>query len=86
MNNEPPAHTVIRNFSDLKHKINNKWPNGIPLAKNSFFVPFLTHSKAHFSNKHPYYFTHDFITHVNFISVSVSIVKICAIILISSFL
>ena len=27
MNNEPPARIVIRNFSDLKHKINNKWPN-----------------------------------------------------------
>ena len=26
MNNEPPAHTVIGNFSNLKHKINNKWP------------------------------------------------------------
>ena len=25
--NEPPAHIVIVNFSDLKHKINNKWPN-----------------------------------------------------------
>jgi len=27
MNNEPPVHIVIGNFSDLKHKINNKWPN-----------------------------------------------------------
>ena len=26
MNNEPLAHTVIGNFSNLKHKINNKWP------------------------------------------------------------
>ena len=25
MNNEPPARIVIGNFSDLKHKINNKW-------------------------------------------------------------
>ena len=23
----PPARIVIGNFSDLKHKINNKWPN-----------------------------------------------------------
>ena len=27
MNNEMPAHIVIGNFSDLKYKINNKWPN-----------------------------------------------------------
>jgi len=27
MNNEPPARIVIGNFSDLKHKINKKWPN-----------------------------------------------------------
>jgi len=27
MNNELPTHIVRGNFSDLKHKINNKWPN-----------------------------------------------------------
>jgi len=31
MNNEPPACIVIENFSDLKHKINNKWSKQLAL-------------------------------------------------------
>ena len=36
MNNEPPAHTVTGNFSNLKHKINNKWPMNGKLQQKDY--------------------------------------------------
>ena len=34
MDNEPPAHIIIENFSDLKHKINNNFVQKIPIVSN----------------------------------------------------
>ena len=40
MNNELPVHIITENFSDLKHKINNKWPNVLISYINACVAPY----------------------------------------------